>query len=493
MRSLSARTRRLLPLALCVGGLVGTGLVTPSVASADPAPAVTVVDLPTGGSKPSHIVAGPDGALWFTELASHKLGRITTTGQVSEIAVPSDSSVEDTGPDEITAGPDAIWFADEVNTRVWRVPVGAGGAGAPEMYKDSPLGDPTAPLESLSVVGSSVYATTRYGDELLRFTTGVPGSWASVPVTCEGPSPTLADGSGGLWFGCAGQLGGPNQMLRRIASDGAISSLPIDPARADVGSMAYDASGRLWWTAWWNGGAWSSVSPHDSALGYLDAAGAHTVLLKDDAGPSNITLGGDGHLWFTTVDRSTMHTFLIRIDGEAVAASYDIGPRSVSDLTAGPDKALWFTDSGANQIGRIALPAAVVANPGTGTSAAPTPTPTPTTPVTSPKPVAPKAVLCAVTTKRSGCRSTVGARSVRVALTLDRKATVTLTVRPAVRRGAKVPTATAVVSRTLSRGTSVLTWNRKVAGKPAKRGQWVVKITAGPRGARVTKSMTIRL
>ena len=38
--------------------------------------------VPTSGSEPSDIVAGPDGAVWFTEFRASKVGRITTSGVV---------------------------------------------------------------------------------------------------------------------------------------------------------------------------------------------------------------------------------------------------------------------------------------------------------------------------------------------------------------------------------------------------------------------------
>ena len=60
---------------------------------------------------PYGIAAGPDGALWFTELVGNKIGRITTAGVViTEYTVPTagSSSVD------ITAGPDgALWFTEQ--------------------------------------------------------------------------------------------------------------------------------------------------------------------------------------------------------------------------------------------------------------------------------------------------------------------------------------------------------------------------------------------
>jgi virginiamycin B lyase len=52
------------------------------------------------------ITAGPDGALWFTENQAHKIGRITTSGTVTEFASGGD-------PLDITAGPDGnLWFTE---------------------------------------------------------------------------------------------------------------------------------------------------------------------------------------------------------------------------------------------------------------------------------------------------------------------------------------------------------------------------------------------
>src|ERR1700736_848009 len=60
---------------------------------------------------PSGITAGPDGALWFTEsnYPRGKVGRISTTGQVTQYAVPSGYPVR------ITVGPDgALWFTAQI-------------------------------------------------------------------------------------------------------------------------------------------------------------------------------------------------------------------------------------------------------------------------------------------------------------------------------------------------------------------------------------------
>jgi virginiamycin B lyase len=65
--------------------------------------------LPNSRSTPTGITAGPDGALWFTELKGRRIGRITTTGAITEFALPPDLI-----PTAITdARDDALWFTTD--------------------------------------------------------------------------------------------------------------------------------------------------------------------------------------------------------------------------------------------------------------------------------------------------------------------------------------------------------------------------------------------
>src|SRR5947209_2712050 len=74
-----------------------------------PSGGITEYLVPTAGSQPAQITAGPDGALWFTESTANKLGRITTSGTFTEYAVPTANA----GPAGITVGPDgALWFTE---------------------------------------------------------------------------------------------------------------------------------------------------------------------------------------------------------------------------------------------------------------------------------------------------------------------------------------------------------------------------------------------
>ncbi|MDP9334500.1 MAG: fibronectin type III domain-containing protein [Actinomycetota bacterium] len=90
----------------------------------------TSIDDPTG------ITVGPDGALWFTNVAFYyptaSIGRITTAGTVTTYADPSISD-----PQGITTGPDgALWFTNRGNSSIGRITTAPGaprsGSAVPE-------------------------------------------------------------------------------------------------------------------------------------------------------------------------------------------------------------------------------------------------------------------------------------------------------------------------------------------------------------------------
>ncbi|SDI18147.1 virginiamycin B lyase [Bradyrhizobium sp. Rc2d] len=90
---------------------------------------MTEFALPNPDAQPWGIATGPDGALWFTEascvrqqasrcIVGNRIGRITTSGSVTEFAIPSDGSETHS----ITTGPDgALWFTEYYGSRIGRL------------------------------------------------------------------------------------------------------------------------------------------------------------------------------------------------------------------------------------------------------------------------------------------------------------------------------------------------------------------------------------
>jgi virginiamycin B lyase len=91
--------------------------------------AVTEFRLPSAFSGVRGITAGPDDALWFTQSNGRKIGRITTAGVVTEFPIPPASQVGRRGPFRIgydawgiTVGPDgALWFTETIANKIGRI------------------------------------------------------------------------------------------------------------------------------------------------------------------------------------------------------------------------------------------------------------------------------------------------------------------------------------------------------------------------------------
>lgn len=96
-----------------------TGKATGTISKVAPDGTVETFSLPTVGSVPIYIRAGPDGNMWFTELVGNKIGRITPEGVVTEFAIPT----RDSRPIEIIPEPDgeAMWFTQEAGNKVGRI------------------------------------------------------------------------------------------------------------------------------------------------------------------------------------------------------------------------------------------------------------------------------------------------------------------------------------------------------------------------------------
>lgn len=90
----------------------------------DGAASVAHFALPTVGSVPIYIVAGPDGAMWCTELVGNQIARVTQDGIVTEYPIPTYNS----RPIAIVPGPDgaSMWFSEEAGNKIGRIDVATG-------------------------------------------------------------------------------------------------------------------------------------------------------------------------------------------------------------------------------------------------------------------------------------------------------------------------------------------------------------------------------
>jgi streptogramin lyase len=347
----------------CQPALIAVIAILAAPASGTQALAQTVTEfpLPTAGSLPSGITLGPDGALWFTESAGNKIGRITTAGVITEFPIPTANSQ----PNGITTGPDgALWFAETGAGN------GLGGIGRMttqgvftefrlNLTQSQPYGITSGPGGALWYTaaernGNRVGSIAING-QVAEFLDGPPPGYIGVPFNVAvGPE-------GALWFAVCTPTSLPcqNSQIVRFAESGNNDKFTLYPAS---GTSAYGITvgpdGALWFTD-------TGASNH---IGRITIAGAMTEFPVSSGSLGGITVGPDGALWFASALAGG--NTIGRITTAGVVSEFPV-PGDPLNIVTGPDGALWFTEYNANKIGRLVLTTAqeLLAVPTTGIAA----------------------------------------------------------------------------------------------------------------------------
>jgi virginiamycin B lyase len=161
---------------------------------------VTEFPLPPG-SGPGKIVLGPDGALWFTEQYANKIGRITTSGIITEFPIPTPesypycSSGGECGPISIAAGADgALWFTENTKNKIGRITTSG-------EITEFPIPTPgSAPYGIAAGLDGNLYFTERTGNKIGRITTSGEIAEFTVPTPGSKPQGIALGPDGAIWF-----------------------------------------------------------------------------------------------------------------------------------------------------------------------------------------------------------------------------------------------------------------------------------------------------
>jgi virginiamycin B lyase len=277
---------------------------------------ITEYALPTPNSFPFGIAVGPDGAFWFTEAGSNRIGRITLSGAIAEYPLPWSNSY----PVAIVLGPDPdrnpnrnLWFTEYSGNRIGRI---------------TPDG------------------------EIAEY---------PLPHPNSGPGGIAVGPDGALWFT---ELTG--NRIGRITPDGEIAEYTLPPDTTPPDSPSFGGlSGPYWITGGPDGNLWFTEARGDhSKIGSITPRGEITEYPLPGTStntPWYLTAGSDGAVWFT---ESNSYMGRITLRGSTPGGEiteYPLPPSSVIDrgmggIVTGPDGNLWFTEQGLNGIGRMISP-----------------------------------------------------------------------------------------------------------------------------------------
>jgi streptogramin lyase len=270
------------------------------------------------------ITRGPDGNLWFTEenLFGDKIGRITTSGSITEFPLPTLQNVLG----GITAGPDGnLWFTELGQDAIGRI---------------TPTGNIT---EFRLKTGSSFKGITAGPDGNLWFTESdsnaiAIGRISTAGIITEFPLPTLQSAPGGITAGPDGNLWfteSDSDNIGRISPAGTITEFPLPTLQSAPGGITAGPDGNLWFTE------------SRDIIGRITSTGDITEFSIPETGgsPIGITAGPDGNLWFTESDSNAIG----RISTAGIITEFPLPTlqSAPGGITAGPDGNLWFTGKNA--------------------------------------------------------------------------------------------------------------------------------------------------
>jgi virginiamycin B lyase len=305
--------------------LVVLALLVPATAQAAPSPVFS--ESVTLSGDPLDVVAGPDGALWFTARGANGVGRLTADG-LTPTWFPVGLK-----PNGIAASPDGnLWFADTGSPGQIRT-VTPGGS-----LSTTSTGGDTQPTGIVAGPDNALWFTEAKTDQIGRVTTGGLLTHPST-IAGSGPYGITVGPDGALWFTAesSGKIG-------RLPANGSVATMYALPdSSSQPEGIVAGPDGALWFTEY---GA--------DKIGRMTTGGSLVEYDVPGTGqPSDIVVGTDGALWFTdTKDPGRIGR--VTTDGDInvwpITTTNNSHPTGIS---VGPDGALWFAESSQPKLGRV--------------------------------------------------------------------------------------------------------------------------------------------
>jgi streptogramin lyase len=157
---------------------------------------ITEFTLPSARAVPEEIASGPDGNVWFVELVVNSIGRVTPDGVITEFPIPYSSS--SSYPEGIVSGPDGnVWFTDE--TAIWQL---TPGGVFTQFATSSSSSQPLVPYFGIAPAPDGSLWFTVYADPsaVARVTTSGAFTQFSTPTADALPNQITLGPDGNLWF-----------------------------------------------------------------------------------------------------------------------------------------------------------------------------------------------------------------------------------------------------------------------------------------------------
>jgi streptogramin lyase len=288
-------------------------------------------------SRPSVMVAGPDGNLWFTEGGSKAIGRMSTSGELTDFAVSGSSA---SYPSGIAVGPDSnLWFTDPGSNTIGRITLNGQitkfSLPTPSRYPNSIVAGPDGNLWFTENGLNRVGRMSPTG-EFTEFPVSIPAS--ELASIAAGPD-------GNLWV--AGRRSG---KIVRITPTGDFTDFPTPRNSFPVGLIA-GPDGNLWFTA-----------ESGTHIGWITPKGQVATLPTPTTNHwfTGLGVGPDNNIWYAATNMKTLgggggKFGRVTLNGQITEYPRQRADSRPTGVVAGPDGNIWFTDYnfGFSLIGRL--------------------------------------------------------------------------------------------------------------------------------------------
>jgi virginiamycin B lyase len=269
-------------------------------------------------------VPGPDGALWFPDNGGSSIGRITTTGSITQYPLPAG----DTAFSIAGAFDGALWFTDPTTNSIGRMTT----SGA---VTEHPVPTASAGLSPIvSGPDTALWFTEATANKIGRISLQGAVTEYSLPTPGSVPNGITPGPDGALWFDeNRGYIG-------RITTGGIISEHRVS---SPPNFIVTGSDKALWFLI---GNSSNQQLARMTTNGAVTSYPAYAPYI-----PGGLISGPDGALWYTSSTcGSICLSSLTRTTTNGQSTTFDLrslGSASVEGLASGPDGAIWlFSDSG---------------------------------------------------------------------------------------------------------------------------------------------------
>lgn len=275
----------------------------------------------------SPLVIGSDGALWFVELLSRRIGRIAPDGVVTQFDTSSQ-------PSHLVRAGELLWFDLKNPARLASIGPAGGITEHPLPSLAVVTGILGAPDGAIWFIDGGTYSVGRLNVDGSIQEFPIPGLMGPREVTFE--SPSLVHGSdGAIWFAeNAGQTFAGDSRIDRVGPDGVVVARTLPGGRGIESPLIVAPDGALWFFT------------RDAFIGRMTTNGDYS---EYPSGPnsSKLKLTPGGGLWHAYAYSNAL--FQLSLQGELTKHSLPKDITQPAELIIGPDGIIWFVAESKNQ------------------------------------------------------------------------------------------------------------------------------------------------